>query len=271
MTMHDPPWNQLRRTTGGAAGLRDRFPQTFDALPDAPAVANVLQTHPATNHRKYVDAYFEAQKDASAVGGSDEWGEGAVGTGSGSSIMTGERNGALQLAGGTSLDGYTYLIYGQNSAPVWSAARHPHFEGRIALTNALPVTDAHVKHIGFTDDWTVANPNNIIAFRATTAASWEAVTRTGGGTATTTTLIAQALNTWYLWVIDVDTKGGRVIFSIYSDAFNPVLQARVIHTATIPTAGLSGGLRAYNTAAQTTSRDISVDYLWLWQYRWDAP
>ena len=264
MVSHPGPWQQLRRSPGGVAGLRDRFPQTYESLPDTPSLGALFDDNPRLNSRKYVHWY----KEFGTTNTEGEWSMVNTGTGTGLATLNSERNGVVQLASGTSNNGFTF--YGVGSAVVFpfSNLRNPYMEMRAVLTTALGT--AAVRHVGFASDPSVVAPTDLICFRTSGGtANWFAVTRAAGSETTVDTNIAAATGTWYLFVIRIWAKGTKVTFEMWSDA-NPRLRVfgPVTMTATIPTAALVGGLRTMNpNPAEGATRDIAIDYGYIYQLR----
>lgn len=230
---------------------------------DKPNLEQLLD-HPALNPRKYVNFFAEW-----GVATNDDWGTVNNGLGSGFNTLSAE-NGAGSITNGGAANSYAAVMLGRGSATpdgIINPNKHPYFETRATLASNLGTAKRAL--LGFCSDFTAAAPAEFIGFRVTGTGNWTAVTRTGGvetGSATDTG-IAAALNTVYIFVWRVESKGAKVLFEMWSDA-NPRVRVfgPVAHTANIPTTAYTCGLGTHN-GADTNEGSIQVDYTWVYQLR----
>lgn len=257
------PTQQLIRDGGNLVGQRNLFPIAAEDIANLPGPAESMD-NPWLNHADYVSSYADFENGDMPQG----WTLTNVGIGSGVAVLTGERNGALQLASGTSLNGYTLVANGSQTVLPWINVRNPYMQCRAVLTTNLGT--AAVRHIGFGNDFTAVTPANFIGFRTLGgSANWFAVTRAAGVETTTDSGVAAAIGTWYLFIIQAWARGTKVSFEMWSDA-NPrkPLLGRVTHTANIPTVALAAGLRTMQpNPAEAATRDIAIDFADLVQLR----
>lgn len=261
MVQHDPPWNQLRRGPGVTPGMRDRDPQTYSALPDAPDLGVALDL-PQLNRLKY--AYWFAEF---GIATNPDFGVLNTGAGSGFTTLSAE-NGAGSLANGGSANSYAAVMIGRGADPpdgIINPNKHPYFETRATLATNLGTAKRAV--IGFCNGWSTTTVTDLIGFRATGTGRWFAVCRTGGAETTIDTGIAAALATVYIFRVWVDTKGLRCWFEMLNDA-NPRVRVfgPVPIIANIPTTAQTFGLGTHNSS-DVNNGTIQIDYIEAWQLR----
>jgi len=180
------------------------------------------------------------------------------GTGAAQAQTTGTalRPGIITLSTGTTNAGYSYRGTGDSSSVSFTTPGSGVmlYEAAVAMPTLPDGTESYGVRCGFVAA-TNGDANNDICFRySNAAATWYAVTDSGG--TETATAISSTYNpvadTFQKLAIRVDERGKEVNFYI-----NDVLVAT--HKTNIPTAAIGAGIHITKTAG-TTARALKLDY-----------